>query len=138
MVHHPNTIKGLHAQRDQNSMRSADLGGKHLSSKSTKVLETLKPFGDRVAKWFDDRKITQNGTLEGQMKKLEEEFNELREALTGDDSDAISDAIGDMAVVLAGIAHMEDMRFEDCQDHAWNEIKDRTGHLNEEGIFVKD
>jgi len=95
-------------------------------------------FGRRVAKWFDDRKITQNATLDAQMGKLREEFGELDQGIEDNDLEEIKDGIGDCAVVLAGMAHMCGMTFEECCEHAWNEIKDRTGHLNEEGVFVKD
>lgn len=128
-------------KKHQHSMRSADLGGKHSSSKSADALETLQPFGARVAKWFDDRKLTTNGTLTGQMKKLGEEYDELEESIASDhevNEDEFKDAIGDMAVVLAGLAHMRGFTFEECLELAWNEIKDRTGHMNDEGIFVKD
>lgn len=112
-------------------------------------------FGRRVATWFDDRKITENGSVDGQLTKLREEVQELQDSFTWEsittitgrntvkviasvNQDEAKDAIGDCAVVLAGIAHMLGMTFEECCEHAWNEIKDRTGHLNEEGVFVKD
>ena len=101
-------------------------------------------FGQRVAKWFDDRKIRENGSLLTQYSKLREEVEELRVSIiVENDGDPIKiidfkDAIGDCAVVLAGMAYMAGMTFEECCEHAWNEIKDRTGHLNEDGVFVKD
>ena len=116
---------------------------------STSETGACSTFGSRVAKWFDDRKITQNGSIKGQLKKLTEERTELDTALSmlfrvEQDAESkpcrvdVKDAIGDMAVVLAGLAHMNDMTFEECCEYAWNEIKDRTGHLNEDGVFVKD
>ena len=43
-----------------------------------------------------------------------------------------------MAVVLSGIAIMYDLTLTECKEHAWNEIKNRTGRLDpESGIFVK-
>lgn len=147
MVHHPATIRGLHAQRDNDaredkpsqpdkfaSHRGVDLGGNH----SDENASTPASFGQRVAKWFDDRKITENATLDAQMGKLREEFTELDQGIEDNNLIEIKDAIGDCAVVLAGLAHMTGMTFEECCEHAWHEIKDRTGHLNEDGVFVKD
>ena len=89
MVHHPDTIRGLHAQRDKEaredkpaqpgkfaSHAGVDLEGNH-SGKGA-----CSTFGARVAKWFDDRKITQNGSIKGQLKKLTEERTELDTALS--------------------------------------------------------
>ena len=151
MIHHPDTIRGLHAQRDNEaredkpaqpdkfaSHKGVDLGGNHSE------MGACSTFGARVAKWFDDRKITENGSLLTQYSKLREEVEELRVSIiVENDGDPIKiidfkDAIGDCAVVLAGMAHMAGMTFEECCEHAWNEIKDRTGHLNKGGVFVKD
>lgn len=106
---------------------------------SQEILKTT--FGCRVAKWFDDRKITQHSSPTAQLKKLDEEFTELKDSIKSNEEivdEEFKDAIGDMAVVLAGMAHMRGMTFEQCCEHAWGQIKNRTGHLNEEGIFVKD
>ena len=145
MVHHPATIRGLHAQRDNEaredkpaqpskftSHSGVDLGGNHSETGACST------FGARVAKWFDDRKITENATLDAQIGKLQEEFEELDRAIEDNNLIEMKDGIGDCAVVLAGLAHMSGMTFEECCEHAWNEIKDRTGHLNEDGVFVKD
>lgn len=39
---------------------------------------------------------------------------------------------------LCNIAALKSLYFLDCCDHAWNEIKDRKGFLNENGVFVKE
>ena len=133
MVHHPSTIKKLHEKGNSKIDRGGNFGGP-------------KTFGRRIAKWFDDRQITQNSDLAAQFSKLEEEMAELKSSFRdvnwqGDeeiDTVEFKDGVGDCAVVLAGMAHMAGMTFEQCCERAWNEIKDRTGHLNEDGIFVKD
>lgn len=118
-----------------------------MNIKSNDVHPQCSTFGSRVAKWFDDRKITQNATLEAQLTKLSEEFSELEISIEDlnnphcDQEDVeieFRDAIGDMAVVLAGLAHMKGYTFEQCCEQAWNEIKNRTGHLSKNGIFIKD
>lgn len=145
MVHHPATIRGLHAQKDLESLAKVDLGGNMVTAQEQdRINEKFKEdggipfFGARVARWFDDRKITENATLDAQIGKLQEEFEELDRAIEDNNLIEMKDGIGDCAVVLAGMAHMMGMTFEECCEHAWNEIKDRTGHLNEHGIFVKD
>jgi NTP pyrophosphatase (non-canonical NTP hydrolase) len=109
-------------------------------------------FGDRVATWFEDRKITDNSNSVQQVGKLLEEVGELVAALGSFHNlmlvntreqelaveEQVKDAIGDCAVVLAGIASMEGMTFEQCCEHAWEQIKDRKGYLNTKGIFVKE
>lgn len=39
---------------------------------------------------------------------------------------------------LCYISALNGLYFLDCCDHAWNEIKDRKGFLNENGVFVKE
>lgn len=39
---------------------------------------------------------------------------------------------------LCTLAANNGLYFLDCCDHAWNEIKDRKGFLNENGVFVKE
>lgn len=48
------------------------------------------------------------------------------------------DDIGDMYVVLAQICAQIGVKPIDCCAVAWNDIKDRKGYLNEDGIFVKE
>ena len=50
----------------------------------------------------------------------------------------VTDDIGDCLVVLNTIAIMFDTTLEDCLNVAYNDIKDRKGHMNSEGIFIKE
>lgn len=97
-----------------------------------------KPFGQRVAKWSDDRKLTSNSNPSKQMKKLLEEVGELAGAIACDAPDEFMDAVGDVAVVLAVMCRQNGVDFELCLDSAWDEIKDRKGYLNDDGVFVKE
>lgn len=36
------------------------------------------------------------------------------------------------------LAKIKDLTLGECLAMAWNEIKDRSGHMNEQGVFVKD
>ena len=93
---------------------------------------------ERVIQWAKDRQIIQNSTPLAQFEKLQEEIDELKEALESNDMKEAIDAIGDSRVVLTIIANMINTCSESCDDAAWNEIKDRKGYLNSEGIFVKE
>jgi hypothetical protein len=40
--------------------------------------------------------------------------------------------------VLNTLAIMHDTTLEDCLNVAYEDIKDRKGHMNSEGIFIKE
>jgi len=72
-----------------------------------------------------------------QMLKLLEEVGETARAVLYHDFDEIRDGIGDCVVCLIVLAAQCGMTLEECMDEAWDEIKDRTGKL-EDGLFKKD
>lgn len=39
---------------------------------------------------------------------------------------------------LEGIAKNHGLTLQECVEHAYNEIKDRKGYLNEHGVFIKE
>jgi len=91
---------------------------------------------EKVLLWAYDRGILINGSPETQMLKLVSEMGELADNLAkGKD---IKDDIGDCLVVLTIIAHMKDTNLQECYDIAYNDIKDRIGYLNANGVFVKE
>ena len=71
------------------------------------------------------------------MDKLNEEFLELDVAIINDNQREVIDGIGDMTVVLILLAELRGLRFEDCLNAAYEEIKGRTGKMVD-GTFVKD
>jgi NTP pyrophosphatase (non-canonical NTP hydrolase) len=92
----------------------------------------------KVIQWSEARKIIPNSTPLAQCKKALEEIKELYEALrTANRKDAI-DGVGDTVVCLINICALLDVNLTDCLEAAYNEIKDRRGYMNEEGIFVKE
>ena len=95
-------------------------------------------FGELVGIWFEERGLVMHSNPKKQITKLLEEVDELVVAINNGDLDEFKDAVGDICVVLAGMSRQYNVTFEECLDIAWNEIKDRKGHMNEEGIFVKD
>jgi hypothetical protein len=50
----------------------------------------------------------------------------------------VLDDIGDCLVVLNTLAIMHDTSLEECMAVAYDDIKDRKGHMNSEGIFIKE
>ena len=51
--------------------------------------------------------------------------------------DQVKDGIGDLTVTAILAAEMAGLRFEDCLQAAYDEIKGRTGTM-QNGVFVKD
>jgi len=107
---------------------------------------------DAVRAWGIAKGITGpngKGTLLGQLTKTQEELTETRDAVCmwgqygpgttgfGRIHDEIADGIGDCTVTLILAAEMAGIRFEDCLAAAYDEIKGRTGHM-EDGVFIKD
>ena len=95
----------------------------------------------RVEEWAEKRGlINENGPLplpDKQMLKLVEEVGETARALAYNDTDELRDGIGDCVVCLIVLAAQCNMTLEECMDAAWDEIRERTGKL-EDGLFKKD
>ena len=96
------------------------------------------PKDKLILEWARARQILQNSSRLAQLGKLEEEFFELSEAIDTKNEAEIKDALGDMYVVMTLVANMSNLTMAECVDHAYNEIKDRKGYLNEQGVFVKE
>jgi NTP pyrophosphatase (non-canonical NTP hydrolase) len=92
----------------------------------------------KVIQWAQDRQIIPNSTPMAQAVKTKEEVGELFDALMAKDHAALRDAYGDILVTLIIGAALADVDLVDCLNDAYNEIKDRKGHLNAAGIFVKE
>ena len=71
---------------------------------------------DNIGLWSMTRGIINNSTPLAQFAKLVSEIGEL-----GDN-----------------IAKQRDVTDEDCLNVAYEDIKDRKGHMNSEGIFIKE
>lgn len=92
----------------------------------------------KVIQWSEARKIIPNSTALAQSVKAVEEINELVDALINDNHKEAVDAVGDTVVCLINVCALMDVSLVDCLEAAYQEIKDRKGHMNAEGIFVKD
>jgi phosphoribosyl-ATP pyrophosphohydrolase len=91
-----------------------------------------------VIRWSEARGIIPNSTSLAQHKKAQEEMNELLTAITDRDRAGIIDGVGDILVCLINVCALEDVSMTQCLEAAYQEIKDRKGYMNKEGIFVKD
>jgi NTP pyrophosphatase (non-canonical NTP hydrolase) len=65
-------------------------------------------------------------------------MHELHAAIINRDRADIIDGLGDVLVCLINVAALENVDLTHCLLTAYNEIKDRKGHMNAGGIFVKD
>ena len=90
-----------------------------------------------VVRWAESRGIVQNSNSMAQAIKTMEEVNELLEAIHKGDRDAQADAYGDILVTLIVGCATADFDLVKCLEKAYNEIKDRKGWLDAQGVFHK-
>lgn len=91
----------------------------------------------RVENWAEERNLIQGSAASLQLAKLLEEVGELATAIAIGDISGALDGIGDACVVLTIMAKQLGSGLDECQEMAWEEIKDRKGYLLD-GVFVKE
>ena len=91
---------------------------------------------DLIRQWANERGIYKSGDSKTQYTKLCEESGELARAILKKDKEELTDAIGDMVVVLTNLAALEGLKIEDCVTSAYDVIKSRQGSMFN-GTFVK-
>ena len=94
-------------------------------------------YFELIREWADERGLYEHGDIKTQALKLVEEVGETCRAVLKDDDHAAIDGIGDCVVVLTNLAELLGVSIEDCIEQAYNEIKDRTGKMDN-GTFKKD
>jgi NTP pyrophosphatase (non-canonical NTP hydrolase) len=92
----------------------------------------------KVIRWGEARQIVQHSNPRAQAIKTLEEVGELIQAITDNDREAMIDAYGDILVTLVMGCATADLDLVKCFEHAYEQIKDRTGTLGPDGIFYKD
>ncbi len=92
----------------------------------------------KVLRWSEARGIIQNSDSKTQLLKAVSEMGELADAITKKDRDGIIDGVGDLLVCLINVCAIEDVDLTACLKTAYNEIKERRGYLNSEGVFIKE
>lgn len=101
---------------------------------------TLDDMVAKVQQWGEDRLITVNSTPQAQLLKCMSELGELADATLKADNVEIVDGLGDVLVTLVMYAATQDppLDLTHCLAMAYEQIKDRKGHLTPEGVFVKE
>ena len=94
-------------------------------------------YFELIREWADARGLYEHGDIKTQALKLVEEVGETCRAVLKDDDHAAIYGIGDCVVVLTNLAELLGVSIEDCIEQAYNEIKDRTGKMDN-GTFKKD
>jgi NTP pyrophosphatase (non-canonical NTP hydrolase) len=92
---------------------------------------------DLIRQWATERGIYESGDSKTQYIKLCEESGELARAILKKDKAELTDAIGDMIVVLTNLAALEGLKVEECVVSAYDVIKSRRGSMIN-GTFVKE
>ena len=96
-----------------------------------------KSHFDLIRRWASKRGLYKQGDAKTQALKLVEEVGETCRAILKGNHDSIEDGIGDCVVVLTNLAHLCNTDIEHCIELAYDEIKDRTGKMDN-GTFKKD
>ena len=89
-----------------------------------------------ISVWSMQRGIINNSTPLAQFAKLVSEVGELGDNVAKERD--VTDDIGDCLVVLNNLAIMNDTTLEECLKVAYNDIKERKGHMNSHGVFIKE
>ena len=97
---------------------------------------TFEHLHQSVLTWANERGLLAYGIPCAQFLKTAEELGELAAAMARHDPEKISDALGDVLVTLIILAHLLNHELVTCLAGAYDEIKDRRGHLRD-GVFIK-
>ena len=92
---------------------------------------------DLIREWAEERGLYLHGDPKTQTLKLMEEAGEICRAVLKDNQDDVIDGIGDCVVVLTNLAELHGVTIEHCIGVAYDEIKNRTGKMDN-GTFKKD
>ena len=92
----------------------------------------------KVIQWGEARGIVQNSTPYAQALKTQEELLELFTAIANKNKEEMADAYGDILVTLIMGCACADLDLVTCFEGAYQEIKNRKGFLNKEGLFIKE
>ena len=92
----------------------------------------------KVIRWGEKRGIVQHSTPAAQALKTYEEVMELRDAIRTNNRAEMADAYGDILVTLVMGCACADLDLVECFEGAYNQIKNRKGQLNADGLWVKE
>ena len=89
-----------------------------------------------ILEWARSRGILDKGNVIVQTLKLQEEVGELSKAVLFKSKEEISDAIGDIVIVLTSLSYFNGSEIEQDVQKALDVVKGRVGKM-ENGNFVK-
>jgi len=92
---------------------------------------------ENVCQWAYERGILAPDNDRNQLIKTMEELGEVADATLKGDHEGIKDGIGDVLVCLTIFARQNGLSLVECYEHAYSEIKDRTGKTVN-GTFIKN
>ena len=87
-----------------------------------------------IISWHLARNLIHGSDDKQQVLKLMQEVGELSDSICKNTTPV--DDIGDIIVILINIAVRNNLSLKQCIDHAYEDIKDRTG-IMKDGIFIK-
>ena len=132
---HKTTLADLHIKDQYNGKTTS--GGLYPVGVRQNGINIEKTHFDLIREWASKRDLYKHGDPKTQALKLVEEVGETCRAILKGNHNDIEDGIGDCVVVLTNLAHLCNTDIEHCIESAYNEIKDRTGKMNN-GTFKKD
>ena len=132
---HQTTLADLHVKDQYNGKTTS--GGLYPVGVRQNGINIEKTHFDLIREWASKRDLYKHGDPKTQALKLVEEVGETCRAILKGNHNDIEDGIGDCVVVLTNLAHLCNTDIEHCIESAYNEIKDRTGKMNN-GTFKKD
>ena len=92
----------------------------------------------KVIQWAEARRIIPNATSSTQIIKAFSELGECGDELIQGNKEAMKMELGDAMVSLVIFAALEDVDLVSCLNMAYQKIKDRTGTMMPNGVFIKD
>ena len=92
----------------------------------------------KVLQWSEARKIIPYAKPYTQLLKAFSEMGELADAELKDSDLDREDAIGDVLVCLINYCALKDIDMVHCLELAYEQIKDRKGHMTPDGTFIKE
>ena len=92
---------------------------------------------DLIRQWAEDRNLIKGSDPKSQLLKTMSELGELADGILKNRPAEIIDGLGDTVVTLVIVAAHCGFTIEECIEHAYEEIKDRKGRM-ENGTFIKE
>ncbi len=114
------------------------VGAQSSESRKEQQVKSTDCLIELTEMWAADRQILTHSDAKAQALKLVSEVGELADAIIKNDEAGVIDGIGDCTVVLVILAKLSGLTLPVCLAAAYEEIKDRKGHMVPGGAFVKE